>query len=124
LNRYFNPTTGQHEELTGQPPTGFNFEGTLGDLYSVAVPGTDPLYACPDGNGEFTSVSPTCEVLNIEETFLGYIYTARPTSPPTVAIYRCHNTTSGDHFDTTTTNCEGAAGYLSDGLLGYVIAQP
>ena len=125
LNRYFNPTIGFHEELTGAPPSGFKFEGTLGGLDSVAVPGTEPFYACAraDHRGEFTSLSPTCEFDHVQGTLLGYIFTARPTSPPTVAIYRCFAGKTGDHFDTTTTNCEGAKAYVTEGRLGYLIDE-
>ena len=119
-NRYYNPSSGFHEDITGTPGSGFNFESTLGDLYSVSVAGTRPLYSCQEVASEFTSLGATCEGQHLNG-LLGYIYASQPTTPPTVAIYRCRVLSNNDHFDTPSAECEGAAA-VDEEKLGYAIA--
>ncbi len=125
LNRYDNVATGYHMVTVYAPASGFGFEESLGDLYSVSsVPNTEALYSCNSSAGQFTSTSSTCEVVDQKGRLLGYLFKKQPSSPPTVGLYRCENPTSGDHFDTASSKCEGASGYRSDGLFGYSLAHP
>ena len=65
------------------------------------------------------SLDPNCEKTQFLGQ-LGYIYMVSNVGYPTNPIYRCFNTSSGDHFASTSSSCEG---YTSEGLLGYTLLQ-
>jgi hypothetical protein len=118
FNRYDGGPKG-HYETVGAQPAGFSFEGSLGDILMVQVPGTEPWFSCRAGTDEFTSRSSTCEGQELIG-FEGYAYTSQPANVPTVPVYRCHTNGPVTHFDSHDPNCEGQT---SDGLLGYLLAS-
>ncbi len=117
FNRYVGPNG--HYETVGPQPSGYSFEGSLGELLETQVPGTEPWYSCRAGTDEFTSRSSTCEGRELIG-FEGYAYTSQPANVPTLPVYRCHTNNPVTHFDSHDPNCEGQT---SDGLLGYLLAS-
>ena len=115
-NRWNN---GDHSALVGTAPAGARFEGTLGQLYSVPVPGTVALFSCYSGGDEFTSPDGNCEGQKVNRA-LGFIYSSPPEGVVTRAIYRCRVKASGEHFDSVRSDCEGQN---LESRLGYAIAQ-
>ncbi len=109
---------GDHSAVVWQPPAGATFEGSLGVLLNVQVPGTIPLYSCYAGGDEFTSPQSNCEGQRVGG-FLGFIYTSPPAGVVvTQGVWRC--TIAGEHFDSLNPGCEGQR---VESLLGYTIAQ-
>lgn len=116
LSRYFNPVVPDRWSATGQPPAGYQFEGSLGALLMVPAAGTQVLYACAAGSDEFTSLSSSCEGQRVLGP-LGFDYKSARASLPTVGLYRCRVTATGEHFDSNDAGCEGQS---VEGNLGYV----
>jgi hypothetical protein len=112
LDRVFNNTT-HSAVLESAYPSGFHLEQALGQVAPDETTGaTVSVYSCALSSGNMSSTSSTCEGAGATGVQLGYAWGSPSASPPTVAIYRCH-TSSGDHFDSTLSNCEG---YTNDGV--------
>jgi hypothetical protein len=117
LRRYLSPNPQSYWVTTGYVAPGFNLEQTLGQLYVGPQPNTVPLYGCQVGssNDRLLTGRSDCEgqrPLGVN----GYLYPTQPSSPATVALYRCY--TGSTHFASLQSNCEGAT---NEGLLGYVL---
>jgi hypothetical protein len=111
-----------HWETTGPITGGYVKEGTWFLQPTADSPGTAPLYGCSyrglHGIDHFLSRTANCEGRTVLRTE-GYIYTTRPPGP-FVALFRCYLPTVDDHFSSTSPECEGAAGAVNEGILGYV----
>ncbi|GAA4037348.1 hypothetical protein GCM10022247_73970 [Allokutzneria multivorans] len=109
-------TTTAVERTTGFAPV----EGKLWGLADAPAEGTTGIYSCLNGNtDQFLSKDPGCEgkqnsILHTE----GWLYNTPPTAPST-PLYRCR--AGGSHYTATTEACDGKAGAVSDGLLGYAL---
>ncbi|WP_329047713.1 cutinase family protein [Amycolatopsis sp. NBC_01488] len=115
LARYSNGA--DHYSAVGSVPAGYRFELPLGLLDRVQDPGTVALMACMSGSDEFLSTDPNCEG-QAKVAALGYLYQTPPASQPALPLYRCQVTGTGEHFDSTTSDCEGQR---VEHLLGYTI---
>ncbi|WP_194916812.1 cutinase family protein [Catenulispora rubra] len=116
--RYSNSTT--HWSSTRGLPAGFQPEWTFGMLPMTQQPGTVPLFSCmQNGTLEFTSTDANCEG-QATVARIGFIWTTQPSGLPTVPIYRCLLTATGDHFDSFDSGCEGQH---TEFQLGYLLAR-
>lgn len=94
LNRYYNPATWLHYEMTGAPPAGFQYEMTLGWIMPPIGPGqtqptgTSALYRCMKyGNEDFLSSDPACEGRGNSPVLQGYVwFMSQPTPPPGASV--------------------------------------
>ena len=102
-------------------------EGVLGFVSFTAFEGSAPLFGCManDYSDLFTSRDPDCEghLPARDAPITGHI--AATQLPGTVPLYRCMRTGLsegrwGDHFDTTSTDCERKWPANFEGLLGYI----
>ncbi|EIV96158.1 hypothetical protein [Frankia sp. QA3] len=101
----------------GPPPAGYSREGALGSVYRTnGVPGTRPLYSCLIGADSFPSLLADCEGRQVVGV-LGWVYGARPATPATAVLYRCH-TGQNDHFASRDPACEGR---IVEGTQGHLI---
>ncbi len=103
----------------------YSYEGLSHQLSSSNLGQMRALHRCyrvrGDGNNDhYMSLDSNCEGAGQFEGVLGYVSTI-PLSGMSQAIYRCVNTVSGNHFTTTSDNCEGAASHNVEGLLGYIV---
>lgn len=125
LNRYYNPTTWLHYEMTGAPPAGFAYEMTLGWIVPPIGPGqtqpsgTSALYRCTQyGNQDFLSTSATCEGRGTNPVLQGYVwFMSQPTPPPGATVGLMVACNEGDETATPTYD-EGCSPKWS---LGYTI---
>lgn len=86
-------------------------------LFTAAQAGTHALYSCRLGTQDnFTYTQADCGGFAIIQTE-GWIYD-NPPSEPSVALYRCYQSSIGDHFITESATCEDT-GANNDGLIGY-----
>lgn len=120
-----NRLTGTHHyAVINGGPNGLHFESNLGDLLSPGQPAsssTTMLYSCDRSSDNMTSKSAGCENTGVTGTPLGYAWNSAAAVPSplvAVAVYRCWS--GADHFDSTSSNCEGRT---SEGLLGYFAVQ-
>jgi hypothetical protein len=85
-------------------------------------PGTIALYGCwyptPLGVEHMTSTRQDCEGTSYLRTE-GWIYTSPQAGVPSVPLYRCYLPSQYDHFLSATTTCDGVAGAVREGVLGY-----
>lgn len=92
-----------------------------GYIENTSLPNTVPLYSClVNGTDEMTSLYSNCQ----GATLLGqdgYIYSSLPSGVAGSALWLCHIPSSGDHFNSTASNCEGQS---VDYLLGYLTNSP
>ncbi|WP_156306668.1 hypothetical protein [Novosphingobium sp. AAP1] len=98
---------------------GFKFEGYGFLVYKLSASGMHPLYRCYNASNQvrLISVQQNCEGLSNEGAFG---YAADNSSSGLVPLYRFHNSSATD-FLTTETYDEGVnAGYVYEGILGYV----
>ncbi|MBB5867296.1 subtilisin family serine protease [Allocatelliglobosispora scoriae] len=115
LNRYW--WSGRdHISTTTFPGGSYQFEGSLGQLFTGPVAGTHALYSCKINNDTFTSLSANCEG-RVYLGLLGYAYDGPPAGGSRV-LFRCVARGSGEHFDSSDPNCEGQG---SEGPLGYLL---
>lgn len=116
LKRYSSANTNTFIVTTGFVPSGYALQNTVATLYNGRVAGTQPLYACKTGSTDyFVSLQLNCEgyyPLGVN----GFIYLNQPSTPSTVALYRCF--TGVGHFVSLQSNCEGSS---NEGLLGYAL---
>ena len=118
LTRWYNGA--DHFSIIGAAPgNDFGVERTFGDLLTVQVPGSHPLFACKVGGDTFTSPLANCEG-QTGITLLGFAYDAPTTGPITRPVWRCATASNGEHFDSWNSNCEGQ---VVEQLLGYVLAE-
>jgi hypothetical protein len=97
-------------------PLGFHIEQSLGQVGSI---GQVALYECRISTlqNRFTSLDRGCE----HQRYVGISGFGFPSpGPGLIPLYRCYLPGNGDHFDTSSANCEGAPGVKSDGLLAYI----
>ncbi|MGI5204743.1 cutinase family protein [Spirillospora sp. CA-108201] len=105
-----------HRSGTGALPAGYRHEGTLGILAGTNEAGTVPLYSCQSGGNAFTALAADCEGRD-RLGQLGWIWSRPPTGVPSLPLYRCALTDTGEHFDATDVAC---GGHPNQGLLGYL----
>lgn len=99
--------------------------GVVGQVAKRYFQGAVMLYACEawGSHNRFTSLDPRCEGHEPNDRFHQLGFAASTQLPGTVLLYRCRRVIDGrwtDHYDTTDVNCEGAAGAILDGPLGYI----
>lgn len=85
-------------------------------VFRESQPETRLLFECnASPNHNFLSENISCENQNHLGP-VGYVYTTQ--KPNTVPLIRCYVTTTGDHFITTNTNCDG---FQQESILGYAL---
>lgn len=111
----------EHWETTG-PVSAPYVQQRRWFLERTARPGTVALYGCayptPRGLNHFSSVHSDCErttQLRLE----GWIHSSPPVGAPSTPLYRCYRPAEYDHYLSETTNCDGIAGSILEGLMGY-----
>ncbi|AUG76854.1 hypothetical protein CFP65_1989 [Kitasatospora sp. MMS16-BH015] len=109
---------GGHVVTTAGVPDGYHLEATLGLVNLNAVPGTAALYNCHYSGGYFSSLDSGCEGYT-RVSGNGYLWKTAPAGVPTVPVYRCTVTATGDHFDSSDPACEGQH---TEWLFGYARA--
>ena len=106
-----------------QLPNGRTFEGQYAIYDPMSqVANTRMLYECLNpniGGGNFISVDPRCEG-SVTLRASGYIYNDQSTNSNTAPLWRCYIPSNGDHFISTSSNCEGQ---LTEFILGYYIVN-
>ena len=114
LNRYRNPSTGDHASGTSGP-FGYALEGSFGTVNTSAGGNTHAIYQCLVGGRDFmTSISANCEGTQFRG-LIGYLYDSPP-GPENTPVRRCRIAANGEHFDSPTANCEG---HIVETILGY-----
>ena len=112
LNRYRNPSTGDHASATS-PPAGYALEGSMATVNTGPGAGTHPIYQCLVGGRDYmTSLAANCEGTAFVGV-IGYLYDSPP-GPGNFPIRRCR--IGAEHFDSPSANCEGQ---IVEGILGY-----
>jgi hypothetical protein len=108
---------------------GFGYEALSFYLYNTNASGTVPYYRCRSGTSSktFLTASSSCESLpsGYVDSLVGYIATSLISD--TVPVYRSYFPNSGDHLYTSSSREHSAAinaGYLSEGVPGYVWTTP
>jgi hypothetical protein len=106
-----------HASFSGAASAGYSFEQTSGDTQAY---GGITIYNCRAGVMLFTTTDKNCE----GQTHAGVIAYGFSASPGVglSALYRCYLPADGDHYDTTSSACEGAPGATNEGILAYVSA--
>lgn len=118
FSRWVNHSGDHLSGSSGSVPLGYHFEGSLGLPAPAGAANTRTLYACMAAVDEFTSGDPGCEGQRRLGP-IGLVYIDPPGGVPTLPLYRCRVTTSGEHFDSGMANCEGQS---PEQQLGYVRA--
>ncbi len=103
-----------HWASTRLAPPGFTAESAW-RLHREPVTGSRMLYECAVGQHNLLSTDPGCENLPPLGP-VGYVMTNA--TPGWVELYRCRVDSSGDHFVSTSSSCEGQ---VTESLLGYVL---
>lgn len=102
-------------------------QGVLGFVSLTEFEGSVPIFSCVanDYSDRFTSIDPGCEghLPARDSPITGHI--AATQLPGTVPLYRCMRTGLsggrwGDHFDTTSADCERKYPANFEGILGYI----
>lgn len=102
-------------------------EGVIGFVSFTEFPGSVPIFACVanDYSDQFSSRDPGCEGHKPKPSspITGHIASTQLTG--TVPLYRCMRTGLsggrwGDHFDTTSADCERKYPANFEGILGYI----
>lgn len=102
-------------------------QGVIGFVSFTEFEGSVPLFACVanDYSDHFTSRDPDCEghIKKTSAPISGHV--AATQLPGTVPLYRCMRTGLGgrrwgDHFDTTSADCERKYPANFEGILGYI----
>ena len=98
---------------------GFKFEGYGFLVYKGSTAGTHPLYRCYNSSNQarLVSVQQNCEGL-INEGIFGYA--SDSASSGLVPLYRFHNSNATDFLITESYNEGENAGFVYEGILGYV----
>lgn len=120
--RLYHSTSGQHfYSLSSSEGTsdGFVLEGqAFKVLATTASSGSYPLYRCYMTTGQhFVSTSSGCEGATVEGTY-GYLYSTYVLN--SVPLYRFVKQSNTDRLATTDLSEGYAAGYIYEGILGYV----
>jgi hypothetical protein len=103
-------------------PSGYQFQGTVGYVYTSPVEGTIPIYSCqvPGATyGNLISQASNCEgqiTLGLD----GYIYATQPQGISTQPLYRCEMG-SGPRFISNSSTCEGQR---LEALMGFAKSIP
>jgi len=97
-------------------PSGFTVENSWKLLHDPQ-PNTTLLFECQVGQHSLLTPYANCENLTPLGP-VGYIY--NQPAAGRVALYRCYVSQSGDHFVSSTANCEGTT---TERLLGYAVAN-
>jgi hypothetical protein len=120
LARY-KSSTGAWWATTGPAPGGFGLRSPLLGSLRIAGAGTTPVYSCLTSATQLLTTSSSCEGKPGALRFWqeGSLYTSKPTSTATVAVYRCTDA-AGHVFLAPSTSCGGQT--LVD-RLGYVMPQ-
>jgi len=106
------------------PPAGYVYEGIGLKVYTTQASGAVALYPCRlIGNGQtkgqhFLSKNAACETFTADGALVGYLLGAP--SPGTTALLRIYSATSLDFLSTTAIDEALAAGYVVQGLQGFV----
>jgi RHS repeat-associated protein len=117
IARYINHA-GEHLTASGPVPRGYRLEALYGLPAVEGAPNTRMLHVCKNGDETFTSGQADCEGQPwLGE--LGRVYVAPQPGLHLRPLYRCKTSAGGEHFDSTSTTCEGR---VVEGLLGYVRA--
>ena len=104
-----------HWTTTRYIPSGYNVIRKY-KIFKENQPETRLLYECNViQNHNFVSKYMNCENQNHLGP-LGYVYTNQQAN--TIPLVRCFVSTSGDHFITTTSNCDG---FIFEEILGYAL---
>ncbi len=107
-----------HWITTRQMPSGFTAEKSWKILREEA-PDTQLVFECRvggmAGNHTMISTDPNCEN-QFSMGPMGYVYKSKVSGSS--EIYRCYNSSTGSHFVSSESNCEGAT---TEGLIGYAI---
>lgn len=112
---------GDRRTSTTTVAAGYQPEGAFGMLPQVSQPGTIALYACEINGEGFTSTSEICENRTVLGR-IGFIYTSPPQGLPSVAMYRCLNSSGTEHFDSLDATCGGAPNRM-ERRLGYLVGR-
>ncbi|CAD1792358.1 hypothetical protein XSP_002272 [Xanthomonas euroxanthea] len=139
IKRLYNNSNKDHFSYFNLPKDwgkkGWMVEGSLGFVSSTYFENSKGLFLCWMAsrdtkwvNKDFTSTDAGCEGYrqrtdgtgnpNSLGSFLGYVSAIQ--LPGTVPLYRCYVQAEFDHFDTLSSNCEGRAMAVNDGILGYI----
>ena len=112
LKRGYNRGYGVHWATSDfQLPNGRTFEGQYAIYDPMSqVANTRMLYEClvlvPGQRGNFISLDSLCEG-QVTLRASGYIYNDQSTNSNTAPLWRCYIPSNGDHFISTSSNCEG-----------------
>jgi len=97
-------------------------EGSFAKVYSSQLGDTQPVYRCyhSSTSQHYTSLDAACEAQNapgaVMESILGY--TRKSAANGFSTFYRCWNRRI-DHLPTFSDTCEGAAGFINEGSMGF-----
>lgn len=121
IYRQYNASTGDHMVSfisTEGSSVGYTSEGVLFKLLVSAVGGSKKaLYRCLVNGDHFVSGDPSCEGYSVE-ALMGYAFTSQ--QPGTFPMYRCYNSSVGDHLTTKNpAECQ-QYNYTVEFTLGYV----
>lgn len=118
LVRYNRPDQpSDHWTSTQKISAGYLPEGSLGIVAMVQMPGTTLLFACNGGDDEFTSGDPGCGGAQVIGP-VGYVWSEPPEGVRSTRLFACTVRTTGEHFDSVDSFCEGQTVGPS---LGYII---
>jgi Repeat of unknown function (DUF5648) len=127
VNRFFNPTTGEHfftksifEGLSANfSPESIAFRVLASN---AGVSDAVPIYRCLAAYGKhFISRQSNCEGHTAEGMY-GYVYSTSVSG--SLPLYRFYLASTGDHLETTNYNEGVAGGYTLEPTLGYVPPTP
>jgi hypothetical protein len=125
LYREYDSSTGFHMStlVSGEGAPSYAVEETLLHVYSSQISSTIvPLYRCSVGsNIHFSTTSATCEGITGAslELQMGWVDSVQGSGE--VALYRLHNTTTGDCIDSLSSSEGTQDGYVLDGALGFAL---
>ena len=131
LFRYYDKNNGSYRTRGELPLNGGYYpgevkQGSLGIGSHTPYPGSHAVYACfmqsittTRFGKQFSSLDPNCEGWYKDEKGYLIAYVNDVQVPGTAPVYRCYNQRKLEHYDTFSSDCEGVAGAVNEGVLGY-----